>query len=241
MKPLKKIPSLLPVAVFAGAVGSLCRWGLYALAVDDRGLLLRGHGLSWLLAAVVVLGVGMIVAGVRVGESPSRLESFGARISGAGYFALAAGIIMTVLSGAAPETLALPWKALGILAAVGLAIAGVCRIRGIRPCFLSFLLPCLFLLVHLVSHYRPWSSQPQIQDYLFDLLSTVALMIFAYYHAAALTGNGKPGLLRLSGLLAVMLGLIALSGTEHIWLALSGIVFAATNLVSPAEAREDAL
>lgn len=239
MKPLKKIPSLLPLAVFTGAVGSLCRWGLYALAVDERGLLLRGHGLSWLLAVIVLGGVGVIAAGVRQEEAPSRQEDFGPCAAGTGYFALAAGITMTVLLPAsAPETLAYVWQLLGLLAAVGLTMSGLCRIRGRQPGFLVFLLPCLFLLAHLVSHYRLWSAQPQIQDYLFDLLSTVALMLFAYYHAAAITGNGSPRLLRLFGLLAVTLGLVSLSRTEHLWLSLGGILFAAANLGSPADIKE---
>lgn len=224
---------LLPLSAGLGGLGLCCRWGLYALAVDDRGLLVAGHPLAFCLGAVMLAALALAVAAAR-GEPGTAVyaENFSADpVAGAGCFALAVGVAATVLLCAGEgNTMLAPWRLLGSLAAVGLCAVGVARIRGSKPPFWGYLLACLFLLVHLMGHYQVWSADPQIVDHLYALLGGVALMLFAYQSAAFAVDSGKGRSYRVSGVLAVVLCLTAVPGCGYPGLYLGGAVFAGAGL-----------
>lgn len=224
---------LLPVSAGLGGLGLCCRWGLYALAVDDRGLLRPNHPLAFCLGAVMLAAVVLAAAaaGKRT-DGASGKATYGVDpLAGVGCFAMAAGVALTVLLGAdGDNTMLVPWRLLGALSAVGLGIAGVARFRGNKPPFWGYLLPCLFLLAHLMGHYQTWSADPQIADHLFALLGGVALMLFAYQNAAFAVGSGKGRSHLFTGVLAVVLCLTAMPGCGYAGLYLGGAVFAATHL-----------
>lgn len=224
---------LLPLAVCLGVLGFCCRWGLYALAVDDRGLLVTNHPLWICLGMVMLAALALAVAAAR-GETGTAVyaENFSADpVAGAGCIAFAIGTVVTVLLCAGEEnTMLAPWRLLGSLAAVGLCAVGVARIRGAKPPFWGYLLACLFLLLHLVAHYRVWSADPQLSNHLFALLGGVALMLFAYQSAAFAVDSGKGRSYRVSGVLAVVLCLTAVPGCGYPGLYLGGAVFAGAGL-----------
>lgn len=234
MKTLIKSKHLLPLAFLLGALGFLLRITLYDAAMEPGNLLLRGHpagvGMVLVIPAVLILAA----LGVRgLDGSPAYKHNFSPSVpAAAGNLAAAAGLLATVLTpdSAAPGLPGLVWKVLGFLAAGALVAAARCRYLGKAPSFFCHLGLCLFLLSHLVSHYQAWCATPQTLDYLFELLGSCALMIFAYHCAAFSAGMGKRRMQLATGLCSVALCLTALGVSGYRWLNLGGLIFAATNL-----------
>ena len=225
----------LPVCVLLmGLVCLALRLGLYAFGLDGRGLLVRWHPLGvglWaaaLLSALwILLRVWQLDGSVRYDHNfaPSALAAYGS-------FLMAAACAMTVLTHApgVAGTLGLLWKGLGLLCGPLLVWAGICRLRGTVPFFLTYGGLCLFLLVHVMNQYQRWCGDPQLMDYVLSLLGVLALAFFAYYTAAFSIGRGSRRMQLGSGLLAVLLCTAAVSGEEFPFLYLGGAAFALTNL-----------
>lgn len=234
MKKEKFLPHVPALMLVLGGVCFALRIRLYAVALDAKGLLLRGHPLErgiWITVAVAAV---LAVLAARAQKRSDRYEENFApsAVAALGHFLLAAGIGATVLTCApgAFGTLGTVWKVLGLLAAPLLLWAGFCRIRGTVPLFLSYGAVCLFLLVHVMSQYQHWCSNPQLMDYVFALLGNVAMAFFAYYTAAFAAGCANPRMYLISGLLTVLLCAGALSGGTYPLLYLGGLVWALTDL-----------
>lgn len=218
MKNLLK-PKNLPVLVMdLGLLGLILRGGLYAVAVDDKNLLLRGHPLEialWLITAAVVV---LVLSAVRKQAGSGCYEdSFGASRMGAlGTAMLAVGIFVTVLKdGLAVSGLEQIRDILGIASGAAMAVVAFCRWKGQKPFFALHALVCVFFAIHMVTCYRGWSSNPQIQDYVFSLFACVGLMLFSYQQAAFAVDAGKRRILLGVGLLAAYACFVSLSGTNN--------------------------
>lgn len=228
----KKLPTLIS---WLGGLGFLLRWLLYRVGVDEKGLLMSSHPaevLLWILtAATAVLIVSMVW---RLEGSNKYADNFQVSADSAiGAFALAIGIVITLLGdGAAMTTLEKLRKAAGFLAAAAAVPAGVSRLQGKRPFFAYHSLICVFFAIHMVSRYQAWSGDPQLQDHVFNLFACVALTLFAYHQAAFDVGSGKRRMQLAMGLLAVYTCLVVLANTEHWVLYLTGAIWAGTNLCS---------
>jgi len=155
-------------------------------------------------------------------------------MAAAGHFAAALGIGLTMLTRQPrmPGGLGQAWLVFGLAAPVCLALAGAMLAKEKKPLFLLHLIPCLFLLVHIVNHYQMWSADPQLMDYAFMLFGTMALMLFAFHTASLEAGMGGGRLQRFMGLEAVYLLLTELATGMYPWLYLGGIAWAATGLCS---------
>ncbi len=236
MKMLWK-PNKLPALVLGcGGMALVLRRLLYAAAVDHKGLLTPWHPLEGMLA---VLSLGTLAAiwltvrklkGSRV-YSDNFGPSKGALL---GHCAGAAGIVLTVLTDLPPVAgiMSSIWQILGWLSPVCLVLAGIFRLRGRTPFFGLHLVPSVFGMVHLVSHYRLWSGNPQLQDYVFLLLGVVSVSLFSFYSASFEAGEGERVLHLGMGLSAVYLLLAELAHTTNPWLCLGGIAWALTDLCS---------
>lgn len=227
----------LPLTAVGLGFGALClRGALYAVAVDQKNLLIAGHPLELALWAVVFAGAAVIIAGVwKLDGSNVYEDNFSAsRWAAVGSAMMAAGVLVTVLNqpSAATGTVTALWKILGFLSAPAMMWAGICRGKGQKPFFGIHGLLSLFLLIHVVSRYQVWSGNPQLQDYVFELLAAVALTLFSYHCAAFEADMGKRRMQLATGLLAVLLCGGALAGTEFTALYLSGAVWAAAELCS---------
>lgn len=234
MKDFGKRAWLPLTAAGLGFVALCLRKALYAVAVDHKNLLIAGHPLETALWVVVIAGAVLIVAGVWKLDGSNVYEDNFSASSGAsaGCSFMAAGVLVTVLhqTPVGTETVALLWKALGFLAAPAMMWAGICRKQGKKPVFGVHAVTCLFLLIHVVSRYQLWSANPQLQDYVFELLAAVALTLFSYHCAAFGADMGKRRMQLGTGLLAVLLCAPALSGSECSWLYLCGMGWAFTDL-----------
>lgn len=229
---MKKFPSV----IFAlGFVSCLMRLGLYLTAVDEKNLLLSHHPLEaviWLTAAAALVLIALFVRrqdGSNAWEdnvSPSPMGALG-------HFAGALGIAVTVLlhEPAMAGYIGVAWDILGKAGVICLALAGAARLRGKQPFFALLLIPSLFFMLHIVNHYQSYSANPQLQDYLFGLLGTMALMFFCYYSSAFTAGLGKRRMQLFMGLAAVYLLMADLATTDYLWLDLGGCLLAGSNLV----------
>lgn len=235
MRPCIKQDHLLPLAAGMGGVLLALRGLLETLTREPNGLLLRGHPLTVVVCLLIPLVSGVLGLGVlgTKGKNPVCPASPMAAI---GCLAAALGGLLTVLPGAAADSTAIVWKAMGCLAAGGMLVAGWCRWKGKQPPVLCYLAACLFLLSHLVAHYRGWCADPQVMDYLTDLLAVIAMMLFCYYCAALAAGNGSAKMQLWTGLLSVFLGVGAVWNGQCPYLYLGFLAFAATNLCRVEEA-----
>ena len=202
---------LLPLAALVmGLACQIGRWTLYRTAVDATGLLTAGTPLEWGSYALSVLAIGLFAAAagkLRETEVSSEpiLAGLGQLIGGLGL-----GWTAVRYSGEMPGLLGIAWKILGIISAICLILSAFQSFQKKTPHFLALLAPCLFWLVHLIDNYRGWSGQPQLQSYLFALLSTMAMALFTYYTAAEAAQMGKPRLRVFAGLSAGYLCLAAM-------------------------------
>lgn len=178
----KRIPLL---ALFGGALGFLLRLWLFVTGVDHKGLLRADHpanSLVFLLTAAVLLGLYLCLRPLTGIPTYKRLFKR-SPLSAAGCWVAAAGILIAdffeIFS--VRDNISLLSFVLGALAAASLVLLGIFRLRGARP--KVYLHGCVtaYLMIHLVSQYRNWSAEPQLQAYGFQLFASVFLMLSAYH------------------------------------------------------------
>ena len=207
MKNRKWIP-LLPL--LSGLVCAGLRWLLFRNHTDALGLLETGilveTGVFLLTGLCLVLFALAARRGWEAGEN--KLAAPGQMLGGLGIFLTALGN-----SGQMAGPVGTLWKILGLVAGICLIVQGVCTLKKRKVPFLLPLAVCVFFLLHLIDNYRGWSSQPQLQKYLFDLLGILSLTFFSYCDAARKVSLGKPKTRIFSGLCAVYFCLAAIPGS----------------------------
>ena len=248
MKRLLTPTILPPLTLLAGCLGLLLRIWLYATGVDESGLLVGGHPaeiLIWLLCAGTMVFLWFftksLVAAPKYGfnypRSPYAALGCALGALGIGYTSI------TEIIGRA-DTLTLLAAILGIGAAAALCFLAVLRFRGRQPNILPHALLCVYFMVQLVSLYRHWSSDPQLQDYCFPLLATVFLMLSSYHRAAFDVNMGRRRPLVLYHLIAVFFCCLSLTDKAAIPFYSSAGVWLFTDLCSlaplPPHVQEDA-
>ena len=217
---MKKIfnPAILPIATLAaGILAMLMRFWLFGLGTDDRGLLPAStfpDVASWIISGIVMVMLIFGTLGLR--EASKYRFNFPASIPSAIGTALGAlGIFLTcfieLLSGAAK--LGVFSTILGLFATAALAFLAYCRKVGRKPMFLFHAFTCIYLMFHLISHYRIWSAYPQLQTYAFELLAIVFLMLACYQRAAFDAGRGNRKAYAFCTLAALFFCLAAIPGS----------------------------
>ena len=129
---------------------------------------------------------------------------------------------------------ALPW-----LAAASMAALGLCRILGRRGWFGFGGLICLFYMLMLVSNYRLWSADPQLQDYAYQLLAGVLLMLCSFHRTCCDAGIIQRRRLLFTGLAAAFCALAALSMDFQRGFYLASAMWALGSLCSTAQLPPD--
>ena len=231
----RKHVSYLPAVVVALSVLAFgLRRGLYAAAVDEKGLLTAGHPLQILLWAVVLAGTALILLAVRKLDGGNAYEeNFRAsNFAALGHFLMGCTVLLMTLLQEVPLGTGVNriWKLLGFACGPAMLWAGFCRMKGKRPFFGIHAGLCLYLLLYLVSRYQSWSGNPQLQDYVFELLAAVALVLFSYHCAAFEAGMGQRRTQLALGLLAVLLCGAANFRAQVPALYASGLVWALSDL-----------
>ena len=242
-------PILLPwLTLIAGSLGFALRIWLFATGVDTSGLLVSGHPaelLLWLLSAGMMVllwfATRSLVTAPKYGFNYPR-SYFGAAGCGFATVAIAITSIAEIMS--THDTLARIVAVVGLFAAFAMFTLALLRLQGRQPNIAFHTIVCVYFMIRLVSLYRHWSSDPQLQDYCFQLLAIVFLMLSAYHRAAFDVGMGQRRSLVLSHLAAVFFCCISLADRSTAPFFLAVGVWALTDLCNlaplPPQTQEDA-
>lgn len=195
MKRFLKPTDLPYVALCGGLLTCMARLLLFISALGGEGGLLPVGTwpdlLSWGLVAVTM---GLLLVGVwpiqkTVTFSRKYRKTLLAAIS---MVVAAVGFCITSLLELISETDTVSFVSalFGFLAAASLGLLAWGRMKGKQFNMVFHGIVCLYLMLHLVSHYRLWSSYPQLQSYAFELMAIVFVMLASYHRAAADAGQG---------------------------------------------------
>lgn len=192
-----------PVTEFCAVAGLLLRVALEIWGIDDKGLYMTWHPLYiGLFALSALLVLWLLLSCRKLSGQPVFSSS---RITFAGAIVAATGILVTDVfelienlntaftfqSTATLVTLiasALCFV-LGILASVALIFGGVLQRKGKRVHFLFYAVLTVYFLIHPLTQYRMWSSDPQLINYCFQLLASVCLLLTSYHRTALAAGK----------------------------------------------------
>lgn len=208
-------------ALGSSAIGLLLRIWLLTAGFDEGGLMYPWHAaaiLLWVLTAVVA---AVVIWGCRniVEASKYGFNFPASQIGAAGTAAAALGIlvscILQLVDGA--DSFSTVAVILGFLAVGCLLFTANCRLKGQHPQIYFHGLVSVYLIFRLVSQYRVWSPDPQLQDYCFQLLATICLMLACYHRTMFDANMGKRRLYAIFSLLAVFFCLVSVPGC-HDWL-----------------------
>ena len=233
MKSNKKSQQLKLLTICSAAAAAALRASHYAFGTDGRGLLLTYH---WAAIGLMVVSVGFFFAllflcsGIK-NPAPGTVAPPASTASAVGCFVLAAGLIVTALqqySGFLLSFEMIVWV-LELLVAVGLMVAGICRLTGKKLYFLIHAVMCLFFTLRMIIQYRHWSADPQLQDYGFYLCAHATMMLASYHQAAFDAGMGNLRSLWICSLGAVFLCCAAMPHCEEALLMGCCAIWALTN------------
>ena len=200
---------------------------------DEKGLLITGNLPMWLMFAIgVVFVVGMTLLLRTLGGNGTYEDNF-PQDTASGVLLIAAGVLM-FWSSFQPEAAAsgvqsttgtwitaisqfanrcktfLPW-----LAAASMVVLGLYRILGKpSPVWFSGAV-CLNYILTLVTDYQLWSADPQIQDYAYQLLAEVLLMLCAFHRTSCDGGILQRKKLIFTGMAAAVCSAASLSMNFH--------------------------
>lgn len=193
---MKLNPKLLPYIVpGAGVLGLYMRIWLFSTGFDRKGLLSAAHPANiilYILTAAVLVFVLFCVrplAGIPVYRKlfPRSVPAcVGSCVGGAGILA---AVISELLSSRNAFTIIT--AIFGALAAMGLVMSGILRLRQARPRYYLHAAVTAYLMLHLVCQYKVWNIEPQLQNYLPQLLASVFLMLAAYHRTMLDAGGGS--------------------------------------------------
>ena len=238
----RKLYPLLGLAL--GLVGAGCRFLLYALGMDEKGLLVPGHPaavLLWVVTAAAVLAA--VLAAMTFREDNKAPDETCRSIPEAlGTAVMALGVLSTLIL---PEnngiaTLLRLHRILSVLAFFCLLAAAVFRLMGKPVPFGCYAGAAVFFFVHVVTRYRAWSGNPQMADYLHALGAGLCLSLVSYYETALVVGLGGRRQRFALGILGIFCCVAAAARGEYPALHLCGAVWILSVLltVRPGESKE---
>ena len=211
----------LPLAVLGcGVLTCLLRFWLFSLGEDGGGFLAVGSFpdvMSWVLVAATM--ALLAVSTWKLQGNTKYNQNFHASIPAAlGMVLAAASFCLTALleltTGA--DSVGTASSLFGLLATAALVALAYGRSKGFRPNMLLHSIVCVYLMLYLVSHYRLWSSYPQLQSYAFELLAIVFVMLACYHRAAFDAAKGNRRAYTFFTLAALYFCIAALPGCKNV-------------------------
>ena len=225
------LPWFIPAA---GLLGIGLRVWLLADGFDKKGLLVTSHPagiLIWILTALV-LSV-LVISCLPLVQASKYSFNYPASVTGAAGEALGAiGILIAciqILFGTM-DIVTEVCLVLGFLSVPALGLGAWLRMKGLRPPLYLHGTVCLFWMIRLVCQYRIWSPDPQLQDYSFQLLATVFLMLSCFHRAAFDANMGQRRMSAIFQLGAVYFCMISIPGCKDWLLYLCCGIWTALNL-----------
>lgn len=229
-------PQLLPLVSLCGGLLTLILRLILLSQVDSAGLLPAGHFagiLSWIITVAILV---YLLLGTRpLNEGNKYSFNFPADpLAAGGLLAAALGILVTSVSELIDSTdlLRTICSVFGFLCVPALAFLSQCRRNGRRPSVLFHTILCIYLMLHLVSHYRIWSAYPQIQTYGFELLALVCLMLASYQRCAFDINRGSRRSYVFTSLSGAYFSIAALPGSSNVLFYIGCAIWMITGLCS---------
>lgn len=232
MKNLTLPKWILPGCIAAGFAGYLLQLWLALTGIDEKGLLIAEHpanAMVFILTGIVLVGLFLWLR--RPLRKLSYAKLFPASLpAAAGCWIAAVGIALTIFhEPTGPlDRFALVSLLTGVAAIAALVFLGLRRWQGQRPHPALHSVVTLYLVLHLVSQYRFWSAETQLQVYFFPLMASVFLMLSTYHRATVDAGFGSLSTYLFFHYGALFLSLTAVCGqspsfymTMSLWLALA--------------------
>ena len=184
MKQVSKTGLYSFLTMLLGLIGLILRIWLFS-SVDSKGLLPAAHIadiLSYVLLGIVLMvycfGAKSISPECAYEDQfpASKIAAIGTGISALGFGASPfllenANIFQNISMG------------LGVLAGLCLLYTAYCRLKGLRPHFLSHSAVCVFFIFWIMTCCRNWGSETQLQLYFFPLLACLFLLLATYSRA----------------------------------------------------------
>lgn len=193
MKRVFRFPIYPWLPLGAGFLGLLLRIWLFATGLDEKNLLSVTHPAHIL---ILVLTVAVVVLLFCFPPNPGYVVRKNPPASGAGLLGqFLAGVGILIASFAelftSRDLTMTITSILGILAA--LSLLSLCWKQTQRNKARTFEMVAItvYLMAHLISQYRQWSAEPQLQNYLFQVLGSVFLMVACYHRARLELLGGK--------------------------------------------------
>ena len=189
-------PKYVPLlALCGGVLGFFLRLWLFSTGVDEKGLLRQDHpaaAMVFILTGLVLLGIYLCLRPL-TGQGTYRRIFPRSPLAAIGCWVGAIGILITdiVELASAADSITFLSGLFGIAAAGCLVVLGWCRWNGARPNHLLHGIVTVYLLLHLVSQYRLWSAESQLQVYFFQLLASLFLMLSTYHRTTLDAGKGS--------------------------------------------------
>ena len=235
MNKYLKHQNLPELTLICGGIGMLLRAWLMSTA-NALGFIQKGHISETLLLLLTGFVLAVLFLATRDLKQGKKYRfNFPASAIGAGGTLLAAlgiGIASVTDLLNACDPVASVTAIVGLIAAVGMLLAAKCRWDGARPAIILHGCVSLWLMLRLLSLYRAWSSDPQLEDYCFQLLAVVFCMLAAYHRAAFNGGQGKRSQYAFFALGAVYFCCLSLAGPDSILLYLSLGIWLYTDMCS---------
>ena len=223
------------VTLICGLAGCGLRLWLFGTGVDEKGLLVTSHpanALTFLLTGLTLVFLYLSVRKLRKIRSHKRLYP-ASLMALLGCVPAAVGILLTAWLELRlrQDLITTVTLVLAVLAAVSLILLGIGRKKGLRPNFLMQAILTVYMMFHLVSQYRLWSSEPQLQFYCFQLLASVCLMLCVFHGTILDTQVGSRRWFVFFNQAALFFCCMSLVGDSWVFYLAMGI-FCATNLCS---------
>ena len=185
---MNSVPKFLTppwVTWLAGLPAVACLYVLYATGIDDRGLFIDGHPATLaILALTAALAVWLAVVLIPHSAVPPYRLLFPrspAAVMGTalGAVALVSAGIRCVLDGALPMDNYFGGAML--LGGVAMAVLAWLRRESRKANVLLWAAVTVSMMLRLLVSYRHWSGEPQLMEYFYPLLSSVALTLAVFY------------------------------------------------------------
>lgn len=189
MKQLSKLPVLTALCAALGLICLCVRQWLLRSGTDEKSLLVPGH--VGTLLSILLLAAALCVVFLALRQQQVYcFRNCATSIVSMVFFAIGYGTTAWKLIAHPSQTLSVITGILGILSALCTLCIAFALYRKSKLHPFVYCPPAVFLMFFLVCRYQQWSSEPELQRYLFQLLSVVSLMVSAY-HRAALEADKK--------------------------------------------------
>ena len=214
MKKTMKNELILSMTALLGLGAAFLRHRMLTTAIDEKGLLVPGHPttialwavcLGFLAAAFVLSRSQNVTAAFREHFPPCKIR---------GSLGIIGGALVTLYGAKMLMQVQLLVGVFGIAAGISMVFTGICRLRGKHPSPMFHCVVCVFFIIRLVLSFQLWSADPQLQDYVVQLMACISLMMFAFHRASCDANQINPKRTAFFSLCAGFFCMASLSDTD---------------------------